>query len=410
MTRHVTSNTSSSTEPTEKVSYSKLNVYLDCPELFRQKYFVKQGGLGVNIEEPLIKGTLAHKCIEHYLRGVGKEEIPPLVLEEWLERECKIQAVNDPEKAQRGFGVDVVKLESYAVNCAKLLLRCSAGYTKSDKIRTKDGGVPVNPFKYPPSQFQKEYNEQELYTLKFDIDNQAARVNPFFKRMSLANITAQGLSYLYIFELPSCVQSVREVELDLSYKKVGFAENKYYWNGLLDTEYLTQEGAVIINDHKTEKTKRRGEDILYDLQLNSYAAVRYEQTNRIADYLSITHLLSGELLVAQTDTQVMLECMKYLEEIQSLIDRDIKELGLDKQWHRAYPTKYNSPCLQREWDTGALKKVCPHLQNCWSGYYECVKDEVIEFFGISPQTERTVDVEEIIPTDLSLGGLPEIDI
>jgi hypothetical protein len=403
------SNLETPQETEKKVSYTKLSTYLDCPELYRLRYIKKEKGEGMTLQEPLIKGVLAHLCIENYLRGLDKDDAIDLSLRTWLLSACNLEG-SDTDKYEKECGargqkenkqvsiydpidldnlfddnvssasniINIDELYEYGTVCGRLLQRCSESYNKVDKIRNKDGSVPKNPLEYSPTEFKAEYEAKQLHLKKLEIDTRAAKQNRAFTRMSLANIVAEAISFVYIFEVPDIVKSVEKIEHKLNETKVWFGEKKdIYWNGVIDTEYLTHEGSTIINDHKSEKYKRRGEDVAFDLQLNSYAAVRCEQENKLADYISITNLGSGSLLVAKTDVEVLNECMDYLESIQKDIDRDIETKGVDNSWSKKWPSKYGSPCLRRKFD--AIDQVCPYIRKCWPLYSEALGSELDEF-------------------------------
>lgn len=386
----------------KKVSYSKLSTYLECPELYRLKYVKKERGEGLTIVEPLIKGTLAHSCIENYLRGLDKEDAVQIALGAWLKETCGLEANSvdiqakknvvvesvyddfdmdglfDDNIASASSIIDIDMLYTFAVECGRLLHRCSESYKEKDKIRNKDGSAPKNPLEYPPGEFTKEYNFKDLALKKTEIDQRAAKQHRAFTRMSLANIAAEAISYLFIFEVPEEVDSVEKIEFKLDTEKVWFGKDRdIYWNGLIDTEYLTKDGEIIINDHKTEKYKRRPEDVAFDLQLNSYAAVRYEQSSKLPEKIAITHLGTNSLLTADTDIDILTDSMEYLEGIQAEIDKDIKLKGVETPWFKKWPAKYGSPCIRRKFD--ALEQVCPYLRKCWPMYAESIKDELNEF-------------------------------
>lgn len=372
------------------VSYSRLAVFESCHEKYRLTYLNKDEGrpyLAKNacLEEPLIKGTLSHSIIEFILQGNKKEDSIDLALTPWLENVCNISAAYNDK-----YSVSIEDLTTYAKECGKLLMLCSEAYNGEDKIRKKDGGTYKDPFHqlYGSKEFKSLYNDLGLYTLKTNIDNAAVLNNSSFRRFSLANITAYAVSYAYIFNLPECVKEVKSIEYDTSEIKVGFNDDQLYWNGRIDTEYLTWDGAVIINDHKTEKDKRRPEDVFFDLQLNSYAHIRYEQTNELPDYIAITHLASNNLIAANTNPKIVGLCIDQLESIQQEINLQIKDKGVDKSWFKKWPGKYGSPCFRRNWQTGSLDSVCPFLAKCHPEYYECIKEEVDDFFGVDAKEKN----------------------
>ena len=377
----------------QSVSYSKISKYLECPELYRRHYILKHRPHQVPLEEALIKGSLTHSLIEEFLKGASKEDAVTLALRPWLTEVCFLDIAGDAGSANQGEGVNLEDLETYAKGCGRLLLRCAETYLDEDKIRNKDGSVPKDPLGYMPGQFKFEYRQAGLDLIKFNIDNQAVRANRSFTRMSLSDIAAVAVGYLYLFELPEYVSGVQSIELDLKQQPVTFRDGRYVWNGILDTEYVTHDEAVILNDHKTEKNKRRPEDVLFDLQLNSYASIRYEQTDKLPDYISITHIASNTVIAAQTDSRIVELSMDYLEEVQKEID-DRLDNNPDGPWLKKWPAKYGSPCLRRHWKNETLERVCPYLSTCWPEYYNCIKEEVDEFFTVNTLDEEPLDVED----------------
>lgn len=390
------------------VSYSRLGTYLDCPELYRMRYVVKPSGCAPPLQEPLIKGSLAHSCIEEYLRGADKEVAIEIAITDWLVNCCNLKIVkgdyvntmannaieavsiyDDWEEdtfevqsleAGEGEGVSLDLVVKYALECGMLLHRSSACYNAEDKIRNKDGSIPKNPLEYPPTAFRQQYEKSGLSSIRLEIDNQATRYNLSFKRMSLANIAAWGACYAINFEVPREISRVDAIELPLADQPIPFGPKQdLHWNGFIDTIYSTPDGATVINDHKTESARRRPEDVAFDLQLNSYAAVRYEQTNKLPEYIAITHLASNSFIVAHTDPGIMNLSMEYLEMIQREIEDDMENKGLDQPWMKKWPGKYGSPCLRRYNDV--LVQVCPYLRRCWPDYAECINDEIVEYLG-----------------------------
>lgn len=389
---------------TSTVSYSRLSTFLDCQELYRLRYIVKPKNCIEPLQEPLIKGSLAHSCIEEFLKGYDKQVAIEIALVDWVRNVCKLEIQKekiapptiqdvgiyddweedplepDTLRAPESSGIDMEMLTEYALQCGHLLHRASGSYFGEDKIRKRDGSVPKNPLEYPTTSWSQAYNQLRLSELRMELDNQAVRGNVSFKRMSFANIAAWGAAYVFNFSLPPEVSKVESIEKPLADQPIYFGPKKNkYWNGFIDTIYSTEDGAVIINDHKTESEKRRPENVAFDLQLNSYAAVIYEQTNQLPDYIAITHLGTNSLIPAHTNAHIMAMSMEYLEEIQGEIDRLEEERGVDKPWMKKWPTKYGSPCIQMRDDV--VQRVCPYIRHCWPDYAGCLEQEIQEYLG-----------------------------
>lgn len=381
------------------VSNSRLDTFVKCPQLYNLKYVRKQSNSTSNkrpITEALIKGSLTHNCIENYLKGgLEKDDAVAVAVAEWVRDTICLPVGKDADDYKNGLGINLEELTEYASKFGFMLQRFLPSYHAEDKIRTQKGEIIKDPigysFKYKCKEIVSAYNSLNLGAIKSRVDIQTIRVNHYFRHLSICDIAAEAVSWFYAFEVPKEVERVLAVEMKLDYDKV-FLGN-LYWNGAIDTIYETYDGAIVINDHKSEKDQRRKEDVAHDVQLNTYAAIRSEQTGHLPDYLAITHLRSGEFITAETDPTIVNSVVDYLQEIQAEIDNNIERHGENENWLRRWPGKYGSPCFKRHWQAGYLEEVCPYLKDCHPLYYESIKAEVDEYFGAC--VDNKVEVHDL---------------
>jgi hypothetical protein len=354
----------------ETVSYSRLSSYVECPSKYANKYVRKVPAVNP-IEDYFLKGTLAHRGIEEFLLGAEKEIAIEAVLPEWLVDNCHLPIV---EKGDDELGIEVDTLLEYCYPVAELLIRCMSSYKDSDAIRNNDGSVPNNPLLFPPSSFKSEYNKLGLQRLRSELDLKAVQCSLPFRRFSLANTAAQAIAYIKAFRLPGWVDEVIGVEFDLTKVPIRWDENTT-WNGAIDLVVKNKKGETVIIDHKSEKSKATPIQVAFHPQLNVYARIYYEITGVMPDYLGINHLPSGEMILAKTDPSIVLANYNYWETIREKIAFDRKHDNFAKQ----LPTKYNSPCIRRDWKSNVITQVCPYLTTCWPDYSRYINRELEPF-------------------------------
>jgi hypothetical protein len=365
--------TSSSTSLSSTVSYSRLSTFTECPAKFFYRYIRKPGGVHIPLEDYFLKGDLAHRCLEEYLLNKGnKDDILEMMIPLWLVERCDLEHNLVLDGAPDNLlMIDIKSLAYYAINYGYLLHRCTAAYIGTDAIRNNDKSVPKDPVNYPPKQLKYEYNNGGLPDIKLMIDNTAATINPEFKRFSLCDIAAQAAACFYNFKLPDWVDKIDGVEYT-SEKKIPWDNNTKEWAWFVDFSYTTDQGDFVISDHKTSKTKPTGLDVAFHPQLNLYAYLYHEDQDKMPKYLAINHLPSGEFVIAQTDLSIVYSNFKHFQDIQKLINLSIQADCFPGRM----PTDYNSPCIRRDWRSGAVTSVCPYLNLCHPRYVEYIYDEV----------------------------------
>lgn len=351
---------------------------MECPAKYYHRYINKPEGIHIPLEEPFIKGNLAHSCIEEFLlHGANKEDVIETVIPIWIQEKCLLPVARSDDELKRLEGVDADEVIRYAKSYGKLLHRCIASYVAEDRIRNNDGGIPADPFKYPPNGLKQLYKQQGLGELKMSIDNLAAMLSTQFRRLSLADIAAIGVACFYNFHLPEWIEEVTGIEYT-SDDKIPWDDGSKEWAWFVDMKYKTTDGSLVISDHKTSKEKPSGVDVAFHPQLNLYAYLNYEETGKFPEYLAINHLPSGEMIVAETDVTIVHSTVKHLKEIQGCINACTESNCFPGRT----PQDFNSPCISRDWKTKAVTKVCPYLPLCHTRYADYIKPEIVDYLNL----------------------------
>jgi hypothetical protein len=364
----------SPTETKPTISYTRLSCYQECQTKYKYRYIVKPEGIHIPLEDYFLKGTLAHRCIEEFLKGAQRQTIVETVVPLWIKENCLLPVARDFDELERRIGIDTNSVIRYVTLYAKLLHRCSAIYKEADAIRNRDGSIPKDPVNYPPNELSSAYKAYGLGDLKMLIDNSAALLSNQFRRISLADTAAQGIMCFYNFELPDWVKDVTGIEYT-SDEKIPWDDGKREWAWFVDLKYTTTEGAKVISDHKTSSSKPEGLDVAFHPQLNLYAYLEYEATGEWPDYLAINHLPSGDMVIAKTDPAVVQANVEHFQTVQQAINQSTDTDSFTKH----QPTDFNSPCIKKDWKTKAVKQVCPYITLCHPRYVDYIKTEVADY-------------------------------
>jgi hypothetical protein len=365
---------SSSKQLSNTVSYSRLSTFTECPAKFYHRYVNKPEGLYVPLEDYFLKGTLAHNCVEEFLKtGGAKDDILEMLIPEWLVESCgfSTESIHMNTKDLDGLQfIDVDSLTKYAKVYGYLLHRASSVYKGTDAIRNADGSVPKDPAKFPPKRMSAEIERHGLYEIKMALDNLASLINPEFRRISLCNTAGLAAACFYNFYIPDWVEEITGIEYT-SEKKISWDTDKE-WAWFVDFSYKTKDGHTVISDHKTGKDTPSGLDVAFHSQLNMYAYLWTEDTGKPPDYIAINHLPSGEVVVAAVDLKVVYDTFTHFQDIQKAINLAHE----NNCWPTKMPTEYGTPCIKRDWKSKQVTSVCPYLQLCHPRYVDYVKDEV----------------------------------
>jgi PD-(D/E)XK nuclease superfamily len=342
------------------VSFSKLEEYLKCPQLFYQKYVLKSElVVKATKQEALLQGCLAHLLIEERLKQatqLTKKQII-VVIDEWLIHDCDLQIASDFEEMDTGGGLHLQSVYDCGVLIAEILNRCASTYTEDDKIRSKSGDVLADPLNYPSLSFKKALDESGANKLRFAIDLAAARCHEDFGDLKLSTALAKGLHFGLGFK-PADAAKTLEIEYDLSSSKLEAAP-EVAWRGFIDWIYTDDLGLHIV-DHKTSKALPTESLVKHHEQLNLYAYLYYLATGKWADTIGINSLPTQQLIQVNLDRALSKSIYDYYCDLT----QEICVPG--RTWHKQPPSNtYISNCVKVY---GRNVKICKALSQCWPSF------------------------------------------
>jgi ATP-dependent helicase/DNAse subunit B len=346
---------------TPTLSFSALTTYEKCPEKYRKKFLEKDKGIQLPRDYFLI-GRLAHKIVEYILKeNTSLSDAYTLALPVWL------QEMGFDIESDFGSGL-YGQLFKYAWEFGQLLHRASPTYLKEDRIRKKDGSVLSDAYKFPSKDLKKEYEDLDLDILRQDIDDEISRRYQYYTLLSISDCAAQGLSYAANFQTPDWVKETVATELALDVTdKIG--NNEWRMIGYIDWLVKTVDDDFMIVDFKTGKSKPTQDEVLWNPQLILYTLLYYIQFSEPVSCAAIYHLPSGQIEPVEISNKIVEDI---LDHYGRMADR-IK----DQQFHKRFPTEFNSPCVDRDFKTKDVKGICPYLDQCWPKYINDIQDEEV---------------------------------
>jgi len=349
------------------ISISSLELYHKCPRLFSKKY-IEQVEAKEIIQEPLILGSLAHTLLETKLHDNLKvEDALTLVLPTWVETLCQLPITNSFEKMKDGAGVDIMSLYNYADKVSDLLLRTAPNYHKADQIKKVNGEVIKDPLgKYSTKVWTVEYKKLEVNSQKFYVDLTACKHNPDFRNFSLANTAAWATYMAKNFRRESGMTTLDvEWQFGPDVDRIVTIEG-YPLKGAIDWVVELDNGEIAIIDHKTSKKHFKDIQVSHHKQLNVYAYVYGEITGKLPDWIVISAPYSQKFYWQPVIIDNVYEAVQYVKNSILCINTNFD----NNTWPAPHPNDYNSPCINRSWETGLVTYECPYLGNCWPTYHQ----------------------------------------
>jgi len=337
-------------------SFSRLSLYNQCSEMYKQKYIVKGNDWKSETSEALLVGSLTHYLLESALADSSITSIDAfyLVLPEFLKELDLYDELKDCTN----------ELVSLCVELSHFFYRASSRCVSPNKIRTKAGELPKDIVNFPPRQVQEELNEKDLKNYIAEFNQIAGRKRNLFITVNFTWMLSKALFFARYFKIPASIVETLHIELGFSTND----NNKVPWvgdtfmKGFIDWIVKFDGGAIGIIDHKTSKEQPDVYQISNHPQLNIYAYVYNYIYGKYPEYIGINHLPSGNLIIAELDLNTVNETVKYYKQVQMMIDANI--------FLRHHPNEYNVPCFKKDWRTKEIIYVCPALKNCWSIYAE----------------------------------------
>lgn len=341
----------------EKTSFSRLSLYSKCSQRYSYKY-IQPNPIPEPFQDYFAKGTLVHSALELFLidKAPTVENAFYDALVSWLEKE------------QLDFGDDFLELFQMLLAYAEVAHKATKDYQGADAIRNKGGDIPKDVWSFPPAAFTQALAAAGVPSLRMAFDNAAAMQNDKWRSISVVNMLGAAAYMVLYFKKPSWLKRTLAVEMPFSNTEddlVVFLQDERfltYFDGFIDWVAESNDDKLIIADHKTGKTKPTPQDVLHHPQLNMYAYFYHEVYGRWPDVLAINHMLTHEYIFAQVDVDIVQSVVSYFRGIQKQIKQS--------SFVRHLPTEYNTPCIRKDYKTGAVVESCPYLERCWPYYAE----------------------------------------
>jgi hypothetical protein len=350
--------------PKGYTSYSQLGDYKKCPRLYQHKH-VEGLSFEERKERHFLLGTLVHRTLELFVGEpdlYDKENAFYLSFQEFLLGEAGFE-LDQPEEF-----LEVARKYS------ELLTRASARDIGPNRIRNRDGSVPKNLSKYPPSSWTTAVSKSGIRGKLSQWDNLAAlEGDEIFSRESFCLLIAEAMSLIESVSVPDLLERNLASELGVSLKTDdGDFHNPVFFPGskelllkcYIDNVSMDAHGRVWIIDYKTSKQKPEPHDVMHMPQLLLYSYAYQQLENLWPSIVAIWHLPTAQIVAAPLDKDVLWQVLAEVQDTQQKIDSGI--------FPRCNPTDYGSPCVRRDYVTQEVFS-CPYLGRCWPRYAEALK-------------------------------------
>lgn len=391
-------------------SFSKLDTYVKCSEMFKLQYVDKVSGVDTSSLETVV-GNKCHDALEEFYLNSDIPDPYTALVQLWKD-----------ELTKDGLEALATDLNHYASDISKLFLRAGANYKGADPIRTSTGQVPKSP--EMTTGWKDAVREMKLWERAQRIDKLAAQVQPRkWIGISLADTYANSCSIMYGYRNPADISEVLLVEMPLSelrwvaddpnnpgqilmddsnnrmetvrgrgpYKlwmdksgdpelvdidnkvvfprldsdlkdfvrdpktgEIEYSDDTTMFNGYIDLVCRTRDGKLAIIDHKTSK----GEPptmakVARHQQLLLYGWAIWRLTGEVPDLIGINHLRTNKLVLAKFNLDLALEVLK--AKLQTI-------RGIDNKVHiKQDPYGYGSMCITQ---SSKGEKYCPYFHLC----------------------------------------------
>ena len=342
-------------------SFSRLEEYQTCSHRYKRKYIDKVYPPS-EFQEHFVKGSFVHS-----------------VLEELLDPETKTTNIDDAlyihfSSFLKDLQTDIDLEEAWEFgNKFGYLIWRTTEMCKDPTlmIRNSDKTICKSIKDFPSNSWKKALAESKLSKDRFKYDNQAAKSNKAFIKLSFSYFIGEIFALIKGFEVPSWITKTVSVEKGFSTNETDKlllpGQTNLYFTGFLDWVVEDDKGQIIILDHKTSKKKPSQQEVQNFPQLNLYAWGYYLVYGILPDLIGIHHVRTGEYILARVKKDIVKRTLSFYANIQ-------KE-GIDQNsFIKKHPTSYNSPCIKKDWRTNEVTEVCPFLSECWPEFVETLKD------------------------------------
>ena len=341
-------------------SFSRLDAYQSCSKFYERRYINKEP-IVYPFRPPIVRGNFVHSVIE--------EIMDPETKTEELDDALYIHFSTFLENTE--VDLDQEEVWEFANAFGELCWRATELCQDPEiTIRKADGDIPKDIENYPPKSWTNAIKKSGLTSTKYDLDNAAARNNPAFEKMSFSYFLGTTFAMLKGFKVPDWVEEIVAVEKGFStddFNKLKLPRQKQlYFNGYMDAVVRTNDGRLIILDHKTSKKKPTQQTVQNLPQLNLYAWGYKVVYGEWPTHIGIHHVRSGEYVIASVDKEAVKETLLFYDGIQAE--------GIDSgTFVKRHPEDYRTPCVKKDYTTNEVTETCPYLETCWPTYYKTLQ-------------------------------------
>lgn len=333
-------------------SFSKIEKWLKCGELFRWLYLDKTVPKIATDNVATVAGSIVHEVLEVFHPTPTTMQVLDLLDGMWI---AKL-----PDYSL------VTQLDEIRFDMARLYERASAAYRGPDAIRDENGKAYKAPLRSTAWRIAME--RLDLPRRQDKIDKQGALLGKPFNTVSLSNVYSETYRILGNYANPIAQAGLTICATELAFSKINykaetvefpveFPGTGIYYTGKIDAIAIDVRGRLVLLDHKTSKppAPSPAEVANWD-QLLLYCFAHEQVWGRLPDFMGINHIVTGKFVLVPVDPLL----------VQGAVRRAIQavmaiEAGMFIQQS---PGGYSSHC-HNKFGTGP----CDYLKHCHPAYF-----------------------------------------
>ena len=328
--------------PAKKVSYSAIEKYLKCSELYRRWYLDKTVPRPLDVSVAMEGGTFVHGALEEFYGDAFNRGMHPMSIMEFM---WQVKLAE--------FGLDGLyeDLQGVRFDYSSLMGRAAEDYKGPNPIRTKEGKFSKQPQR--TGAWEKMAAALNLENRTHRINKPAGEANPVWGALGLSNVFSESYFLLEKFQDNFVGHTVVAIEFEF---EVVLPGTDYIFRGKIDLITRDSYGRLYISDHKTSKDAPSAQKVQHWEQLILYAWAYWIYTGEWPTHLAINHLRSGKLITAPFNQSL----------VEAAVQRKIAATrGIDAGIYipRA-PGDFGSPCVN-DFDS---ERNCGYLKICHPQY------------------------------------------
>jgi hypothetical protein len=398
----------------DQYSFSKLEVYEKCSELYRLTYETQLPDIRQDTFHTRL-GTFCHTSLEDFY---GCEDGTITSPYDALVRKGGIW---DRELERCGLSMLKPDIMRYANHIVKLYERAHWTYQGKDPIRAPKDPTATKVW----TDYVRSFG---LDRMAAKIQNVAAETSKDWESCSLPEVVGASLGIMYMYRHPTVIDSIVAIELPLSEAKYAAADsqgkkmegvettkrrgphpvfknnkgetellsvdNPFFmpedagdrtikrnkksevvfssevmFNGYIDLVARDKHGRLILIDHKTNKEEPSVDKVAIHEQLLAYGFAIYHLTGEMPHKIGINHLRSSKLVLADFD----------IKKAEEVLERwlAIQNAAKNKIYIKQNPYAFNSRCITMDFKT-KKNSFCPGFKHCHPDLWAKHHDNVIE--------------------------------